>query len=97
MKILLVKSKNLHSSACLNLNYGTIKQKKNLMIAKMVELVKTYDQYPCKLNFGHFFSSIILTPLSWGGNRFSENAVWVKWVKRFIFYSQMYLPVSLTS
>ena len=42
------------------------KTEKKKMIAKMVELVKTYDQYPRKLNFGHFFSSIILTPLSWG-------------------------------
>ena len=27
VKILLVKLKNLHTSACLNLNYGTTKQK----------------------------------------------------------------------
>ena len=50
VKILLVKLKNLHTSACLNLNYGTAKQK-----PKMVELIKTRDQYPHKINFGHFF------------------------------------------
>ena len=30
---------------------------KNAMVAKMVESIKTCDQYPCKFNFGHFFSS----------------------------------------
>ena len=47
-----VKLKNLHSLACLNLNYCTTKQK-----PKIVEFIKTCNQYPCKFNFGHFFSS----------------------------------------
>ena len=36
---------------------------KNVKVAKMVEFIKTYNQYPCKFNFCHFISSIIL-PLS---------------------------------
>ena len=35
---------------------------KNVKVAKMMEFIKTYDQYPRKFNFGHFFSSIILPP-----------------------------------
>ena len=47
MKILLVKLKNLHTSACLKLNYCTTKQTKNVKVAKMVEFIKTCDQYLC--------------------------------------------------
>ena len=36
VKILLVKLKNLRTSACLNLNYGTAKDTKNMKVAKMV-------------------------------------------------------------
>ena len=38
---------------------------KNVKVAKMVESIKTCDQYPCKFDFGDFFSFIIL-PLSAG-------------------------------
>ena len=33
---------------------------KNAKVAKLVEFIKTCDQYPCRLNFGDFFNSIIL-------------------------------------
>ena len=39
---------------------------KTAMVAKMVEFIKTCDQYPYKFNFCHFFSSIILLPFCWG-------------------------------
>ena len=51
-KILLVRLRKLHTSACMNLDYGTAKQ-----YPKMVRFIKTGDQYPHKFNFGHFFSS----------------------------------------
>ena len=48
VKILLVKLKNLHTSACLKLNYCTAKHKnQNCKGAKMVEFIKTCDKYPC--------------------------------------------------
>ena len=53
---------NLHTSACLNLNYDTTKQKSK-MFAKIVEFIKTCNQYPYKSNFCYFFSSRILPPL----------------------------------
>ena len=34
-------------------------ESKNIKVAKMVEFIKTCDQYPRKFNFVHFFSSII--------------------------------------
>ena len=52
----------------------------SLNVAKMVEFIKTCDQYPVRFNFGHFFSSKIVSALCWGKNRFSESAVPVKWV-----------------
>ena len=27
----------------------------------MVEYIKTYDQYPCKSNYGHIFSFIVIS------------------------------------
>ena len=40
---------------------------KNVKVAKMVELIKTCDQYPPRrFNFGNFFNSIILPHLSAG-------------------------------
>ena len=30
-----------------------------------MKFIKTCDQYPCKFNFGHFFSSTILLPFCW--------------------------------
>ena len=47
VKILLVKLKNFHNSACLQLNYCITKQIKNVKVANMVEFIKTCDQYPC--------------------------------------------------
>ena len=38
---------------------------KNVKVAKMMEFIKTCDQYPRRFHFGHFFNSII-TPLSAG-------------------------------
>ena len=46
----------------------------NVKVAKMMEFIKTCDQYPRKFNFGHLFSSIIL-PLSAGENRFSKTVL----------------------
>ena len=84
MKILVFKLNNLHTSACLKLNYGKTKQTKKVKVAKMVEFIKTYDQYPCRFNFHNFFNSIILPPpFCWGKNRSSENAVREEWVISF--------------
>ena len=33
----------------------------NVKVEKMVEFIKTCDQYPRKFHFGHYFSSIILS------------------------------------
>ena len=33
---------------------------KSVKLAKMVEFIKTYDQYPPRFNFGNFFNSIII-------------------------------------
>ena len=52
--ILLVRLKKLHTSPCMNLDYGTAKQ-----YPKMVRFIKTGDQYSHKFNFGHFFSSAV--------------------------------------
>ena len=65
VKIKDVKVKNLHTSTHLNLNYGTTEQKPKMLWLLMVEFIKTCDQYPCKFNFGHFFSSLILLPFCW--------------------------------
>ena len=54
----------------------------NAKVAKMMEFIKTCDQYPRKFNFGHLFSSIIL-PLSAGENRFSKPFFVEKWVGSF--------------
>ena len=35
---------------------------KNVTVTKMMEFIKAYDQYACKFDFGHFFSSITLPP-----------------------------------
>ena len=56
VKILLVKLKNLHTSACLKLNYCTTKQTKNVKVAKMVEFIKTNTLV-------NFFNSILLSSL----------------------------------
>ena len=65
--ILLIKLKNVLTSACLKLNHGTAKQKqKNIKVAKMVEFIKTCEQYLLKFNFGNFFNSILLSPFCWG-------------------------------
>ena len=38
---------------------------KNVKVAKVVEFIKTCNQYPRRFTFGHFFSFVIL-PLSVG-------------------------------
>ena len=38
----------------------------NVKVARMVEFIKTCDQYPRRFNFGNFFNSIIPRPLSAG-------------------------------
>ena len=56
---------------------------KNVKVAKMVEFIKTCEQYPRRFNFVHFFNSIILPPFLLGKNRSSENAVLEEWVISF--------------
>ena len=53
---------------------------KNVNVAKMVEFIKTYDEFPRRFNFGDLFNSIMQPPLCWRKNRSSENAVWEEWV-----------------
>ena len=48
-KKLFFKLKNLHSSACFDLNYDAAKQ-----YPKLVGFIKSCDQYPHKFNFVHF-------------------------------------------
>ena len=57
--MLLVKLKNLHISACLNLNYGAVKQK-----PKKWEVQEWCVQYSYNFDFGYFLSSIIPFPPS---------------------------------
>ena len=57
VKILLVSLENLHTLACLNLNYDNRIVTKNVKGVNMVGFIKTFDQYPHQFNFGHFFSS----------------------------------------
>ena len=33
------------------------KRSKNVKVTKIVEFIKTRDQYPCKFKLGHFLSS----------------------------------------
>ena len=87
MKLLLVKLKNLRTSALLNLNYGTT-EIKNIKVAKMMELIKTFDQYPHKWSFFQLHNP---SPFLLGGNRVSENAVLVKWVISFCLGGEFYL------
>ena len=66
---------------------------KNVKVAKMVEFIKTCNQYPHKFNFCHFFSSIIL-PLSVG-------KPWLEEMGNFFlpggeFCLGAYLPIILT-
>ena len=62
MKILLFKLKNLHTSACLKLNYGTT-QTKNVKATKMVKFIKICDQNPCRFTFGNFSTQLPYPPL----------------------------------
>ena len=56
----------------------------NAKVARMVEFIKTCDQYPRKFNLGNFFNSIILSPpFCWEKNRSSENTVQEEWVISF--------------
>ena len=67
MKIKEVNSKNLHISACLNLNYGICNktETKNVKVAKMVEFIKTCDQHSRSLTLVIFLASYSF-PLSAG-------------------------------
>ena len=56
---------------------------KSVKVAKMVEFIKTRDQYPCRFNFGTFFNSIIPHSLLLGKNRSLGNAVWEEWIVSF--------------
>ena len=73
VKILLVKLKNLHTSACLKLNYCTTKQRqeKQWNLSKLVT-----DTF---VNFGIFFNSIIVSPLSSQEKISSKNTVLEEW------------------
>ena len=56
VKTLFVELKNLHSYLSMLqsvLCYSKTKTK-NMKVAKIVEFIKTCDQYPCRFNFGHF-------------------------------------------
>ena len=66
VKIKGVQLKKLHTSACLNLNYC-----KN--VAKMVQRIKTCDQYPREFDFGYFFSVTILPFFCWGKINFQKT------------------------
>ena len=60
----LVKLKELNFSRLESKLWHGKTETKNEKVAKMVEFIKTCDQYPRKFNFGHLFSSIILPPFS---------------------------------
>ena len=53
---------------------------KNVNVAKMVEFIKTCDEFPRRFNFGNLFNSVMLPPLCWRKNRSSENALREEWV-----------------
>ena len=78
-KILLVKLNNFHSLACLKLNqlWHNKTETKNAKVAKMVKFIKIYTLMPRKFNFGNFFNTIILPPLTslLGKNRSLEKVV----------------------
>ena len=54
---------------------------KNVKVVKMVEFIKTCNQYPRRFNFGNFFNSIIFS-LS-AEEKSSENAVQEEWIISF--------------
>ena len=88
MEILLVKSKNLHPSACLKLNYGTTKHKPKLQkLLKWWNLSKLVTNALVGLTLVIFQFSPLPppppTPLSAEEKISSENAVWEKWVISF--------------
>ena len=53
---------------------------KNVNVAKMVEFIKTCDEFLRRFNFGNLFNSIMLPSLCWRKNRSSQNAVREEWV-----------------
>ena len=62
VKILLVKLKNLHTSACLKLNYCATKHKPKLeSLQRWCNLSKLVTN--TLVNFGNYFNHIILSPL----------------------------------
>ena len=85
LHVILIKLKNLYTSACLNLNWHSktdTKIVKGEKKKKMVGLMKTRNQYPHKFNVSHIFSSLFSPPF-WRGNRFSKKTAWAKWAISF--------------
>ena len=60
VNILLIKGPSRFSLLEAKLWHNKAKTK-NIKAAKMVKLIKTCDQYPCRFNFGNFFKSLILS------------------------------------
>ena len=62
MEMKKAKLKNRYTSACLNLKlwHNKTETKKVKVANGGMEFIKPCDQYPCKFNFGHIFSSIAL-------------------------------------
>ena len=76
--MLLVKLKNLLTSACLNLNYGAVKQKQKYKGCKdtIIYQILAFTNVLASLILGHFCSSIILLPpFYWRKTRFSERVI----------------------
>ena len=88
MKILLVKEPSHFSMLEAKLWHNET-EIKNVKVAKIVEFIKTCDQYPRRFSFSNFCNSIIIPPspppppFCLGENRSSENAVRQEWVISF--------------
>ena len=73
-----VKLKNLHTPACLNLHYGTAKQKPKMKrLQRWWNLPKLVTNTILIIfNFSHIFSFIILPFFCWRKKSFLKNALW---------------------
>ena len=82
VKILLVKLKSLHTSACLNLNCDTAKQNAKIWrVQRWWNLSKLWTNTLTNFNLGlFFFSSLIFPPSFEDRDRYSKNTSWGKWV-----------------
>ena len=84
VKMLLVKLKNLHTSACLNLNNDTTKQKPKMWrLQRRWNLSKLVTNTLASLILVIFQLHNLPPPFCWEKNRFSENVVRVKCVISF--------------